>query len=70
MGAAVLPGSLEFRLLNEFQRSFPLVPQPFAAMGGVLGESEARVLEMLAQLSAEGTVSRVGVVPGGWAQVR
>ena len=62
MGAGILPGSLEFRLLNDFQRGLPLLPRPFAAMGGALGESEDRVLEMLAQLSAEGTLSRVGVV--------
>lgn len=62
MDVGILPGSLEFRLLNEFQRGLPLVPQPFAAMGGALGESEARVLGVLARLSAEGTVSRVGVV--------
>lgn len=62
MGTGILPGSLEFRLVNEFQRGLPLVPQPFAAMGGALGESEARVLEILAQLSAQGAVSRVGVV--------
>ncbi len=62
MRIGIVPGTLEFRLLNEFQRDLTLVPRPFAAMGEALGESEERVLEMLAQLSADGTVSRVGVV--------
>jgi siroheme decarboxylase len=52
----------EARLLDEFQRDFPLVPRPFAAVAERLGEDEATVLEMLARLQAEGVVSRVGAV--------
>jgi siroheme decarboxylase len=53
---------LRFRLLNEFQRGFPLAPEPFAAVGRDLGADPATVIAELAQLQAEGAVSRVGVV--------
>ncbi|MBI2314005.1 MAG: Lrp/AsnC family transcriptional regulator [Betaproteobacteria bacterium] len=54
--------SLEFRLLNEFQRDFPLVSQPFKAMAEKLGTDENAVLDLLAGLQEEGKISRVGVV--------
>lgn len=53
---------LELRLLNDFQRDFPLVPAPFGVVAGRLGVSEAEVLKTLAQLQACGKVSRVGAV--------
>ena len=50
------------RLLNEFQRGFPLSPAPFAELAAQLGTTEAAVLADLAQLQAEGAISRVGPV--------
>ena len=37
--------ALEFRLLNDFQRDFPLVPEPYAVLAGTLGVGEPEVLE-------------------------
>lgn len=54
--------SLEFRLLNEFQRDFPLVPAPFAELARRLGCDEAAVLTLLRHLRDDGTLSRVGAV--------
>lgn len=54
--------ALEFRLLNDFQRDFPLVPEPYAALAGTLGVGEPEVLEGLARLRASGAVGRVGAV--------
>jgi len=54
--------ALGFRLLNEFQRGFPLVPAPFAVLAGQLGAAETRVIHMLAAFLAGGAVSRVGAV--------
>lgn len=54
--------SLEFRLLNEFQRDLPLCPAPYAAMGITLGVSEATVIDTLARLARAGKVSRVGAI--------
>ena len=53
---------LEFRLLNEFQRKFPLVPEPYAVLAETLGVGERDVLDRLARLRAAGAVSRVGAV--------
>jgi DNA-binding Lrp family transcriptional regulator len=54
--------AVEFRLLNDFQRLFPLVPEPYAVLAEALGVAEADVLERLARLRASGAVSRVGAV--------
>lgn len=60
MNAATTP--LEFRLLNDYQRGFPLVPEPFAALARDLGSDEATVLGVLTGLRESGVVSRVGAV--------
>jgi DNA-binding Lrp family transcriptional regulator len=54
--------ALEFRLLNDFQRRFPLVPEPYAVLAETLGVGEGEVLAGLARLRASGAVSRVGAV--------
>jgi DNA-binding Lrp family transcriptional regulator len=52
----------DFRLLNDFQRGFPLVAEPWAALGGRLGCGAGTVLERLAALQADAKISRVGPV--------
>jgi DNA-binding Lrp family transcriptional regulator len=54
--------TIEQRLLNEFQRDFPLVSRPFLAIGEQLGIAEQSVIERLAHLNGQGVVSRVGPV--------
>ncbi|CAG0944808.1 MAG: hypothetical protein EFKGCFLK_01290 [Rhodocyclaceae bacterium] len=54
--------NLDFRLINEFQRDFPLEPQPFAEIAWRLCADEETVLAALARLRGEGVVSRVGAV--------
>lgn len=54
--------SLDFQLLNDFQRNFPLCPAPFAELAARLGVAEKAVLGMLEQLRREGKISRVGAV--------
>lgn len=56
------PDSLAFRLLNEFQRDFPLLPRPYAALAERVDRSEEEVISALAQLQDQGTVSRIGAV--------
>ncbi len=51
---------LDTRLLDEFQRGFPLCPRPYAVLAQQLNLDEADVLFRLARLKAAGTVSRVG----------
>jgi siroheme decarboxylase len=60
---------LEFRLLNEFQRGFPLVAQPYAVLAEALGTDEAAVIEAFGRLRRAGALSRIGAVfrPGALA---
>lgn len=50
------------RLLDGWQRDFPLEPRPFAAIARELGLAEAEVIARLAALEEAGAVSRVGAV--------
>ena len=50
------------KLLNDYQRNFPLHPQPFADIARSLDTSTETVLETLQALQSEGAVSRVGPV--------
>ncbi|SIQ76506.1 transcriptional regulator, AsnC family [Aromatoleum tolulyticum] len=59
-GAAA--GSGTFRLLNEYQRAFPLVSRPFAAIAAECGLGEDEALDALRAWQASGVVSRVGAV--------
>lgn len=54
--------TLNHRLLNEFQRDFPLLERPYAAVAARLGVSEATVLARYRRLLQEGAISRIGVV--------
>ena len=54
--------SFDFRLLQDFQRNFPLCPAPFAELAARLGVGEGAVLHRLEQLRREGTIARVGAV--------
>lgn len=49
-----------FRLLNEFQRGFPVVDRPFAALASDLQSTEQQVIEALVGLRTEGAITRVG----------
>jgi len=54
--------ALDRRLLNDFQRGFPLVDRPFAAIGERVGAGEDEVLRRYRRLARSGYVSRIGVV--------
>lgn len=54
--------TLDFRLLNEFQRDLPLCPAPFAVVAERLGVSEGVILRRLVSLRQDGKVARVGAV--------
>jgi len=53
---------LEFRLLNEFQRDFPLVSEPYALIARKLDVSRDTVLAAFAKLRAFGAIGRIGAV--------
>lgn len=60
--APLLLDEVDRRLLNDFQRDFPLTERPYAAVAAHLGVDEAEVLRRLERLSSAGAVSRVGPV--------
>lgn len=53
---------MEFRLLDEFQRDFPLCSHPFSKIASTLGTDELGLLRHLGQLTAQGKISRIGPV--------
>lgn len=53
---------LEKRLLNDYQRNFPLTSTPYACIAEQLGVSEQLVLRTLRGLKARGIISRIGPV--------
>lgn len=54
--------SIDFRLLNEFQRELPLCRSPFARIAEAIGSDEHTVIAALRSLQSAGRVSRVGAV--------
>ena len=63
--------SLDYRLLDGFQRDFPLEPRPYARLAAEVGCTEDQVIERLTALRHQGAVSRVGAVVApqraGWS---
>lgn len=51
---------IDRKLMNAWQRDFPLVSRPFDALAGALGIDEAAVIARLVKLRDCGAVSRVG----------
>jgi DNA-binding Lrp family transcriptional regulator len=51
-----------FRLLNAWQRDFPLVPRPFARIAADCGLDEGDVLARFAQLRSRGLIDRIAPV--------
>lgn len=54
--------ALTEKLLNNYQRDFPLTPRPFSRLAQTLNTSTEQVLARLKMLQASGAVSRVGPV--------
>ncbi len=53
---------LELRLLNDYQRAFPLCPEPFGEIARRCDIGAADVINAYRKLAAEGAVSRIGAV--------
>ena len=52
----------DLRLLDDYQRDLPLVPEPFAEMARDLGLTQDQVIRRLESLETRGDISRVGAV--------
>ena len=53
---------LDFCLLNDFQRDFPLCSRPYAQLAEQLGSTEDDVIDSLRRMQADERVSRIGAV--------
>jgi siroheme decarboxylase len=51
-----------YRLLNAWQRAFPLEPRPFAAIARDCGMDEDEVIQRFGQLKSRGLIDRIGPV--------
>lgn len=58
--AAASYTALEQKLLDNYQRDFPLSATPFADIANELGVSETEVLETCQDLETRGSISRIG----------
>ncbi len=57
---------IDRRLLDEFQRDFPVTERPFQVLAYMLGLEEAEVIDRLTRMRATGRITRVGatIAPG------
>ncbi|MDH5540457.1 MAG: Lrp/AsnC family transcriptional regulator [Rhizobacter sp.] len=58
---------LRFALLNDWQRDWPLVDRPYAAIAATSGGTEQQVIATYRELLAEGAISRIGGIWGAGA---
>ena len=54
--------ALKRKLLDAYQRGFPVSPRPYKEVADKLGASEEQVLQAVNELSESGALSRVGPV--------
>lgn len=61
---------VDLALIRATQAGLPLVPAPYAAVAGALGQTEQEVMARLAAMQARGVLRRIGAVPNhyrlGW----
>ena len=55
-----LADPIDCRLLDDWQRDFPVVPRPFAELGLTLGLDEDEVITRLKALKTHARITRVG----------
>lgn len=71
MTEALLDDPINQALLDRYQRDFPLVGHPFAAIGEALNLAEDEVIERVEALKQCGAISRIGAVVAphraGWS---
>lgn len=53
---------LNFALVNDWQRGFPLTERPYLELARRLGTAETEVIERLQVMATAGTISRIGAV--------
>jgi DNA-binding Lrp family transcriptional regulator len=59
--------AVRLALLNDWQRGFPLVEEPFAAVAAACGTDAATALRAYREMQADGRIARIGGVFGAGA---
>lgn len=54
--------NLQKKLLNDFQRNFPLSPTPYADIATTLNVTESEVLQAFQDLNKQNFISRIGAI--------
>ena len=62
--APVFADEYDFRLLNNFQRDFPLTPRPFADIAARLGVTEAEILAALREMEERAAMLGANAIVG------
>ncbi len=57
----------ERAVLAAIQDGLPIEPEPYRVVGERTGMSEARVMELISSMLAEGKIKRIGAVPDHYA---
>ena len=52
----------ELKLLDDYQRGFPIAPRPYRVIADATGLSEAEVIKIYASLKEKGALGRIGAV--------
>lgn len=65
MNPEILLDTIDRRLLNLLQGGFPLVPEPFRALGEELGMAEGEVLDRVRRLKEKGVIRNLGAIFDG-----
>ena len=58
---------IDRRLVAATQAGLPLVPEPYAAVAGRVGLTEAQVIERLSALQDRGVIRRIAIAPNHYA---
>jgi len=54
--------NIDRKLLNLVQENFPLVPEPYRKLGGIIGMGEGEVLARLKRLQDKGVIRHLGAI--------
>lgn len=58
----ILGDPVNRRLIDDFQRGFPLVPRPFADIGSLTGIGETETIARYRMMSEQGVLTRIGAI--------
>lgn len=67
MMADYTPDAIDRRIIRATQTGLPMVPQPYHAVGELLGLDGAEVMARMCEMKRCGVIRRMGVIPNHYA---